>query len=254
MNISKTKSVSLVYEDLSKIVNEIVNKQFRSRHPDGDSDIDLQHLFSIINLKNPENDNDATNKQFVLTSIRDDTIHVNRKGDIMHGNLDMGGNFFVTNVNDKDMNPPDTHAATVGYVNRKIASYIPKANLNIICSQGFKGKKGITSRTDDIYKFFPAGVVLPTDAIIEKISLTTTNDTVENSKHKLTIKISDPLNSGDVQTETVFEKLGSQLYFSQQFRKPVGNKKISFQLDSFVDSAPVAIFAGESTLTLEISV
>ncbi len=49
MNISK--SVSLVYEDLSKIVNEIVYKQFRSQHPDGDSDIDLQHLYSIINLK-----------------------------------------------------------------------------------------------------------------------------------------------------------------------------------------------------------
>ncbi len=44
------------------------------------------------------------------------TIHVNRKGDIMYGNLDMGGNFFVTNVNDTNMNPPDTHAATVGYV------------------------------------------------------------------------------------------------------------------------------------------
>ncbi len=186
MNISK--SVSLVYEDLSKIVNEIVYKQFRSQHPDGDSDIDLQHLYSIINLKNPENDNDATNKQFVLTSIRDETIHVNRKGDIMYGNLDMGGNFFVTNVNDTNMNPPDTHAATVGYVNRKIASYIPKANLNIICSQGFKGKKEISSKTNDIYKFFPAGVVLPTDAVIEKISLTTTNDTIENSKHKLTIK------------------------------------------------------------------
>ncbi len=66
--------------------------------------------------------------------------------------------------------------------------------------------------------FFPAGVVLPTDAVIEKISLTTTNDTIENSKHKLTIKISDPLNLSDVQTETVFEKLGSQLYFSQPFR------------------------------------
>ncbi len=51
MNISK--SVSLVYEDLSKIVNEIVYKQFRSQHPDGDSDIDLQHLYSIINLKKP---------------------------------------------------------------------------------------------------------------------------------------------------------------------------------------------------------
>ncbi len=36
-------------------------------------------------------------------------------------NLDMGGNFFVTNVNDTNMNPPDTHAATVGCVNRKIA-------------------------------------------------------------------------------------------------------------------------------------
>ncbi len=138
--------------------------------------------------------------------------------------------------------------------NRKIASYIPKANLNIICSQGFKGKKEISSKTNDIYKFFPAGVVLPTDAVIEKISLTTTNDTIENSKHKLTIKISDPLNLSDVQTETVFEKLGSQLYFSQPFRKQVGNKKISFQLDSFVESAPVPIFTGESTLTLEISV
>ncbi len=52
MNISK--SVSLVYEDLSKIVNEIVYKQFRSQHPDEDSDIELQQLYSIINLKNPE--------------------------------------------------------------------------------------------------------------------------------------------------------------------------------------------------------
>ncbi len=56
--------------------------------------------------------------------------------------------------------------------------------------------------------------------LLEKISLTTTNDTIENSKHKLTIKISDPLNLSDVQTETVFEKLGSQLYFSQ----PLENK------------------------------
>ncbi len=112
------------------------------------------------------------------------------------------------------MNPPDTHAATVGYVNRKIASYIPKANLNIICSQGFKGKKEISSKTNDIYKFFPAGVVLPTDAVIEKISLTTTNDTIENSKHKLTIKISDPLNLSDVQTELCLKIRFAVIFFT----------------------------------------
>ncbi len=39
------------------------------------------------------------------------------------------------------MNPPDTHAATVGYVNRKIASYIPKANLNIICFTGIQRER-----------------------------------------------------------------------------------------------------------------
>ncbi len=72
MNISK--SVSLVYEDLSKIVNEIVYKQFRSQHPDGDSDIDLQHLYSIINLKNPETTTMQLTNRFVLTSIRDETI------------------------------------------------------------------------------------------------------------------------------------------------------------------------------------
>ncbi len=69
------------------------------------------------------------------------------------------------------MNPPDTHAATVGYVNRKIASYIPKANLNIICSQGFKGKKEISSKTNDIYKFFPAGVVYQQMLLLKKYPL-----------------------------------------------------------------------------------
>ncbi len=34
----------------------------------------------------------------------------------MYGNLDMGGNFFVTNVNDTNMNPPDTHAAIAACV------------------------------------------------------------------------------------------------------------------------------------------
>ncbi len=68
-------------------------------------------------------------KQFVLTSIEMRRIMLIEKGDIMYGNLDMGGNFFVTNVNDTNMHASGYNMpATVGYVNRKIASYIPKAN------------------------------------------------------------------------------------------------------------------------------
>ncbi len=45
------------------------------------------------------------------------------------------------------MNPPGYTCCNSWICNRKIASYIPKANLNIICSQGFKGKKEISSNT-----------------------------------------------------------------------------------------------------------
>jgi hypothetical protein len=282
MNVSTTKSIGSIYEELSKILDERISQRVRrphnsqdplhhsqdqsqdhsqdQHHPyigvklSGNSDIDLQH-FSIKNLKSPVNDDDATTKQFVLNSIRDDTLHLKRTGDIMTGNIDMGGNSSVINLDDKEFNPKDTTAATVGYVKRKVYSHIPKANLNIICSQGFKGKKQKSSTTDDIYRFFPAGIVFPSDAYINKVYLTTTNDPVANSTHKLIMISSDPLKPlQPAQTEDVLEKQGENLYCCKDFTKAIGSKKVIFQLDSYTGNVPTPIFTGESTLTLEISV
>lgn len=253
MNVSKTKSIDPFYEDLVKIIKHHMGPQASRRHPSGDSDIDLQHLFSVKNLKAPLDDNDATTKQFVLNSIRDDSIHFKRRGDIMLGDIDMGGNSSIVNLNDTNMTPSETSVATVGYVNRKVMSYIPRANLNIICSQGFRGKKEISSRTDDIYRFFPAGIIFPKDVCIEEIALTTTNDPTANSKHILRMIVSDPSSEGAPQMETIFEKAGTKLSESKTHNRSVGGKKISFQLDSYVDST-ASMFSGESTLTLTISV
>ncbi len=50
------------------------------------------------------------------------------------------------------------------------------------------------------------------------------------------------------QTETVFEKFRFAVYIFHNHLETSRQQKISFQLDSFVESAPVPIFTGESHL------
>ncbi len=65
------------------------------------------------------------------------------------------------------LNPTDTHAETVGYVNRKIGIIYPKANLNIICSQGIQRKeRKYQVKTNDIYKIFSCRCSIPTDVCL----------------------------------------------------------------------------------------
>jgi hypothetical protein len=166
--------------------------------------------------------------------------------------IDMQGS-SILGLNDTLKPEVDTDVATVGFVKRKLASIVPETNLNLLCSQGYKGK---ADNNTDVYRFFPAGVVFEDRVKIAKVSLTTTKDSVENVQHVLRL-ITVPIGSSSAiqSPEIVLKKPGSSLYQTSSLEnKFLQNSTAHFELQSFINERPTTIFAGEATLTLQIIV
>jgi hypothetical protein len=119
-------------------------------------------------------------------------------------------------------------------------------NLNLLTSQVYKGK---SANSEDIHRFFPAGVVFHDEVLLKRVTLTTTPAISPNVKHILKI-IQQSLTSNNLDVEQVFEKHGTSIAHAQILNKNIKGI-VSFQLDCVSGNTPTP-FTGEATLTLEI--
>jgi hypothetical protein len=191
---------------------------------------------------------DLADKRYVREFFSESVFKIYGKKEI-----DMQGS-TITGLDDTfNKKEIDSDVATVGYVKRKLISKLPETNLNLLCSQGYKGKD---NKGADVYRFFPAGIVFEERVKISKISLTTTKESVDNVQHVLKL-ITVPLGSNTTSQlpEEVLSKPGSSHYKTENLsNKFLQNSTAHFELQSFIDSKPTVVFNGEATLTLQIIV
>ncbi|CCV02497.1 hypothetical protein IIV31_125R [Armadillidium vulgare iridescent virus] len=220
----------------------------------GDEDIDMQNLFTIRNLKDPVEDSDACNKSFVKQAIESEAVHLKLNGGRMTGNINMSGLNSITQLKDAPSGAPDAdkYAATKGYVDLKIASIIPQANLNLLSSGGCSGGSGGSS----VFRYFPSGLILPKGAKITKVSLTTTT-IAATTKHILQMYSLVTPFTGSLESQEIMQKIGTETHKTtplSPWKILDEETSIFFELQSspVSGSGTVPVFNGQSYLVVHV--
>lgn len=220
----------------------------------GDEDINMQNLFTIKNLRDPVEDFDACNKNFVKQSIESEAVHLKLSGGRMTGNINMSGLNSIVQLKDPPVGAPDAdkYAVTKGYVDLKIGSIIPQANLNLLSSEGCSGGSGGSS----VFRYFPSGLILPKDAKITKVSLTTTS-IAGTTKHVLQMcSLTTPF-TGNLETIEIMQKIGTETHKTVALSPwKILNEETSIffelQSSSVSGTGSVPVFSGQSRIVVHV--
>lgn len=162
--------------------------------------------------------------------------------------VDMQNLFQIKNLKDP---VNDGDAASKSYVDLKVASIIPKPNINLLKSSGCAGN----SNGQNVFRYFGPGAILPKDSKIGKVSLSTAILSGAPVTHTLKMfTVAHPF-TGSAKSRVILEKPSTKTHETVTLSPwEILSKESSvfFTLETSSPSGTAPVYTGQSTLIIHV--